>query len=283
MIGNQFTSASSCLPEPCGATQQRSLHGAPMVVRARYPARYLVAALLLLLLCGPLAHARPLARTHDPKPLLRRLQQSDSSCWGNMACLDPSYTSSNLTADPSSLAGAPPLDTSAAGAIFSVFSTTSLTSTAALSVRGGGACPLLVLSGEQFGQLSDLASLGSDIHGLYPSDVGSAVKACANVAPVLSNNESYILGVAAWDMPKPTAGEPDAGKAEKQVSMLGSSMAICAAINPCDDAYVFGFDVSGPNVALCDHCRAWRGDTDSSLRFAPCQGPHTPVLHVHSR
>ncbi len=230
----------------------------------------ITAALLLLLLCGPLAHARPLARTHDPKPLLRRLQQSSNSCWGNMACLDPSYAATNLTADPSSLAGAPPLDTAAAGAIFSVFSTTSLTSTAALSVRGGEPCPLLVLTGEQLGQLSEVASQGSEIDGLYPSDVGSAVKACANVAPMLSDSDSYILGVAAWDMPKPTAGEPDAGKAEKQVSMLGSSMAICAAINPCDDAYIFGFDVSGSRVALCDHCRAWRGDADSSL----------PALHA---
>ncbi len=138
----------------------------------------------------------------------------------------------------------PPPAPSAAGAIFSVFSTTSLTSTAALTVRGGETCPLLVLTGEQFGQLSELASQGGNINNFYPSDVGSGVKACANVAPVLSPSESYILGVAAWDMPKPTSGEPDPAKAQKQVSMLGSSMAICAAINPCDDAYVFGFDVS---------------------------------------
>ncbi len=218
---------------------------APPSQRHRSSAAALAACCLaLLLLCGPV-HARRLSRAHsDPKPLGRRLQQSSGSCWGSMACLDPSYSAANLTADPSSTSGAPPLNTAAAGAIFSVFSTTSLASTAALTVRGGDSCPLLVLTGEQFGQLSGLASQGGNINNFYPSDVGSGVKACANVAPVLSPSESYILGVAAWDMPKPTAGEPDAGKAEKQVSMLGSSMAICAAINPCDDAYVFGFDVS---------------------------------------
>ena len=90
--------------------------------------------------------------------------------------------------------------------------------------------------------------------GAYQSGVEGLDAACANIASNLQPGSQYVLGVATTELVGNllalaqgggSAGLFDNGEAAKEQAWLAlTKLSVCAAINPCENTYILGFNVS---------------------------------------
>eukprot|EP00198_Chlamydomonas_reinhardtii_P001547 XP_001690883.1 predicted protein [Chlamydomonas reinhardtii] len=88
--------------------------------------------------------------------------------------------------------------------------------------------------------------------GAYQSGVEGLDAACANIASNLQPGSQYVLGVATTELVGNllalaqgggSAGLFDNGEAAKEQAWLAlTKLSVCAAINPCENTYILGFN-----------------------------------------
>lgn len=94
---------------------------------------------------------------------------------------------------------------------------------------------------------------GSEI-GDYHSGLDGLDAACANIASNVQPGAPYVLGVATTELIgnllaiAKTGGSSSGvgdGESAKQAAWLAlTKLSVCAAINPCENTYILGFNVS---------------------------------------
>ena len=95
---------------------------------------------------------------------------------------------------------------------------------------------------------------GAEI-GEYESGVDGLDAACANIDSNVQAASQYVLGVVTTaflnDLQLPESSSTSSADTDQQKSWLEalSGLSVCAAINPCENTYIMGFDVSGASSA----------------------------------